>query len=85
MEEARQGQPGEAFAQLRQELAAYTARPAGVGLDVPPWLRRLEAEVQRVHATQSGLARQAENFLRVPEAPLSLTDFQRQLAEWDRE
>src|SRR5205823_4151690 len=32
------------FQRLQAELAAYTATPTGVGLDVPAWLRRLEGE-----------------------------------------
>ncbi|MFO0807457.1 MAG: hypothetical protein U0746_02430 [Gemmataceae bacterium] len=37
-----------AFAKLLAEVEAFAATPAGVGLDVPPWLRRLEREVHRL-------------------------------------
>src|SRR5207244_1358933 len=41
MEEARREGNRPAFARLRKEVEAFTATPAGVGLDVPAWLRRL--------------------------------------------
>ena len=47
---AREG-AGEAnppFARLQSEIATFAATPSGVGLDVPPWLRRLEGELHRV-------------------------------------
>ena len=62
----------------------YTATPTGVGLDVPAWLRRLEAEVGRVQATQNSLAGLAEGAFRVPRRPVAHEDLLRQLREWDR-
>ncbi|HXG12165.1 MAG TPA: hypothetical protein VNK04_20590 [Gemmataceae bacterium] len=84
MEEARR--PGEqtAFAELERELQDYTANPSGVGLDVPHWLRRLEAEVQRARAARSSVALLAGSFLQVPDVPLTLADLRSQLADWDR-
>ncbi len=84
MNETRRDGPRPAFARLREELAAYTATPAGVGLDVPYWLRRLEMEVHRVQATQTTIAVLAESFFRVPRRPLAYEDLQRQLREWGR-
>ena len=75
---------GPAFARLRKEVEAFTATPAGVGLDVPAWLRRLEMEVQRVQATQTTIAALAEGFFRIPRRPLSYDELQRQLREWER-
>jgi hypothetical protein len=69
---------------LQEELRAYTATPTGVGLDVPAWLRSLEAEVHRVQAARSTLAVLAESFHRAPRRPLSLDELKRQLDEWDR-
>ena len=43
-----EGEQNPAFSQLAAEVQAFAATPAGVGLDVPHWLRRLEREVQRV-------------------------------------
>ena len=84
LEEARQPAERPAFAALQEELQAYTANPSGVGLDVPPWLRRLEAEVQRCRAAHSDVAELAGNLLHVPEVPLPLAELRAQLAEWDR-
>ncbi|MBI1913392.1 MAG: hypothetical protein HYS12_01335 [Planctomycetes bacterium] len=76
--------PHPSFARLQEELQAYTATPTGVGLDVPAWLRSLEAEVHRVQASQSTLAVLAEGFYRAPRRTLSLDELKRQLEEWDR-
>jgi hypothetical protein len=48
-----------AFQRLHDEVNAFAATPAGVGLDVPPWLRRLERELIR-------LRREAEPGVRAP-------------------
>ena len=72
---------------MRQELRAHTATPTGVGLDVPSWLRRLEAEVHRVQRVQAGpanLAALAEHFSRVPRRPLAPDEVLRQLRGWER-
>ncbi len=37
-----------AFTRLRDEIAAFSATPSGVGLDLPGWLRRLESELYHV-------------------------------------
>ena len=42
------GEDNPAFAQLLRETEAFAAVPVGVGLEVPAWLRRLEAEVYRL-------------------------------------
>jgi hypothetical protein len=84
LREAR-GEAGQgAFAQLRQELQVFAATPTGVGLDVPHWLRRLEAEVHRVQAAQRTVATLAEGFFRVPRRPLTFEELQRQLRDWER-
>lgn len=72
----------DAFDILLAELGPQVANPVGVGLDVPQWLRRLEAEVQRVHASQTTIASLAEHFFRVPRRPLTLDEVTRQLNEW---
>lgn len=74
---------GVAFGRLQDELHAYTATPTGVGLDVPIWLRLLEAEVHRVLATRSSLGMLAEGFYRVERRLLTLDDLQRLLLAWE--
>jgi hypothetical protein len=78
------GQPtaSPAFARFEQELRSYAVTPTGVGLDVPPWLRRLGAEVQRVHAARTALAGIVEESLRLPQTILTLEEVRRQLQEW---
>jgi hypothetical protein len=82
--ESQAGGPTPSFSRLQEELRAYTASPTGVGLDVPAWLRSLEAEVHRVQAARSTLAVLAEGFYRVPRRPLSLDELKRQLDAWDK-
>jgi hypothetical protein len=84
MHEARRPEGGRTFIRLERELRPLTATPTGVGLDVPQWLRRLDAEVQRVRAAQAAVAVLAEGFLRVPRQPLSLAELQRQMDEWEK-
>jgi hypothetical protein len=49
-EAARRGgsEADPAFALLRDGIDGFAATPSGVGLDVPPWLRRLEGELYRL-------------------------------------
>ncbi len=82
--ESQLGGAAPSFARLQEELRSYTATPTGVGLDVPAWLRSLEAEVRRVQAASSTLASLAEGFARAPRRTLSLDELKRQLEEWDR-
>src|SRR5205823_5131104 len=44
------------FVQLKKDLQQFASAPTGVGLDAPAWLRRLEMETQRVHATKTAVA-----------------------------
>jgi hypothetical protein len=46
-----------AFHRLHEEINAFAATPAGVGLDVPPWLRRLERELIRLRRETAPAAR----------------------------
>ncbi len=81
--QASEGEASEAVAHLKKELEVYSAAPTGVGLDVPAWLRRLEAELHRVKAMQTNLGVLAEGFFRVPRRPLDFEDVMRQLREKD--
>ncbi len=84
IQEGQQLGAAPSFLRLQDELQAYTATPTGVGLDVPAWLRSLEAEVHRVLATRSTLAVLAEGFSRVERRQLSLDELKRQLEDWER-
>jgi hypothetical protein len=84
IDEARLRQEPAAFAELQEELEAHTARPTGVGLDVPQWLRQLEGEVRRVRATQAAIAVLAVNFFQLPSQPVPFDELQRQLKDWEK-
>jgi hypothetical protein len=84
MDEARLQQPPEAFKLLREEVQELAARPAGVGLDVPQWLRQLENEVRRVRASHAAVAVLAGDLLRLPQRLLSAEEVQQQLQDWEK-
>jgi hypothetical protein len=84
MDEARGPEAAEAFARLEKELRAQAATPTGVGLDVPQWLRRVEAEVQQVRAARGAAATLAEQRLRVPRKLLSIQEAKQQLGDWEK-
>lgn len=83
MEEARREEGPAAFARLRQELKDLTARPAGVGLDVPHWLRQLENEVRRVRASHAAVVVLAGDLFRLPQRTIARAEIERQLRDWD--
>jgi hypothetical protein len=82
--EARDRQAGPSFARIQEALAPFEEQTTGVGLDVPHWLRRLQAEVQRVRAARTPVAELAENLFRVPRRALSFEELQRQLPPWNQ-
>jgi hypothetical protein len=84
MDEARDQQSSGAFERLRSEVQELAARPAGVGLDVPQWLRQLENEVRRVRATHAAVAVLAGDLLRLPQRLLSAEEVQQQLQDWEK-
>jgi hypothetical protein len=84
LEEASPEEDSPAFARLRLLLQSFAASPTGVGLDVPHWLRRLEAEVERVRAAQTEVAELAKNLARVPSRAVSYAEFRRQIEEWEK-
>jgi len=79
MLEARRVESGKTFAQLEQDLQPMLARPTGVGLDVPVWLRRLEQEVRRVRHVQSSLAVLAQDALHIPRKALTMPELREQV------
>jgi hypothetical protein len=71
------------FHRFQQEVQQLAARPIGVGLDVPLWLRRIEVEIQTVKNKESPLVAQVEQHLRVPQKLLTFQEFQQQVQEWE--
>jgi hypothetical protein len=84
MNEARLQQPPASFGLLRSEIRELAAFPAGVGLDVPQWLRQLENEVRRVRASHAAVAVLASDLFRLPQRLLSSEEVQRQLEDWEK-
>jgi ribosomal 50S subunit-associated protein YjgA (DUF615 family) len=83
-EEARVDKPSESFRRFLQELEPFVSNPRGVGLDVPPWIRRLETEIFRIRTSRSAVAGLAEELFKLPRLTLPLEELQRQLHEWQQ-
>jgi hypothetical protein len=66
---------------LEEELEPFAERPSGVGLDMPPWIQRLEDELERVKTSKSALANLAENLFQVPKANLTLAELAEQFKD----
>jgi hypothetical protein len=69
---------------LEDELAPFTATPTGAGLDVPQWLRRLEAEVQKARMARTDLAKLAESMYPIPKKIIGFEELRGQLEEWEK-
>src|SRR5262249_6215085 len=82
MQEAQRGGDSPSFHRLYEDLQPLGATPTGVGLGVPPWLRRLEAEVQRVNAARSGLGTLVQKQARLPKVTLTRPQLEEELAHW---
>jgi hypothetical protein len=83
MEDARHGRPSPTFDLLRTEIEAYMADTSGSAIDVAPWLRSLEHEVNRVESRGESDHESGELLVRRAAVPLSLRQLHRQLASWD--
>jgi hypothetical protein len=82
MEEAREPGGSDAFAEFERALKPYAAQPAGVGLDVPGWLQRLEGEVELIRASRGAIAGMAEQLVHVPRMALSREELEQQIRAW---
>jgi hypothetical protein len=81
---AREGSGEVLLQQLEEGLQPCLASPVGAGFDVPPWLRRLEAELRRVQLRRTAIANLAENLLQVPRVVVPLEEVRQQLQDWPR-
>jgi hypothetical protein len=84
LEDAKKPAAEDEISPLEKELAPFASTPSGVGLDVPPWLLRLEGELERVHSTQSDLGNLAETMFQVPTRPLPFGPLVEQLRDWEK-
>jgi hypothetical protein len=69
---------------LEEELRPLADTPSGVGLDVPPWLTRLEQELQRVRGAESALGSMVEAQAPVPMLNLPFAQLAEQLRDWKK-
>jgi len=68
---------------LEEELEPFAGRPSGVGLDMPPWIQRLEDELDRARTASTALASLAEDLFQVNKAPIPFTKVAEQFKEFD--
>lgn len=74
----------EAFEKLSSEIDDYLNTTAGSGIDIPPWLRRLEEEVRSKIGDNDAQQTSTESTIRLPHIPLSLKDLKQQLRNWNQ-
>src|SRR5262249_13983450 len=82
MQEAREGNSGEAFTRFREELRRYSETPTGTGLDAPPWIERLENEVDAAAEALMAPADAGPEGVVAPFHGISLAELQAQLRSW---
>jgi hypothetical protein len=77
------GEKSPTFAALEDAVEDYLRSTSGSGLDVPPWLRTLEEELNRVQRLEDRSSiPDAEGELQLPECTLNLRDMRQQLRQW---
>jgi hypothetical protein len=67
---------------LEEELRPFADTPTGVGMDVPPWLARLEQELHRVRGAESALGTLIEASAPVPALPVPFAQLADELRGW---
>lgn len=81
MGEARKKSVPRAFRTFLEELETQALKPSGVGRDIPEWLIRLEAEVQRVQMSQTAIVQLAEGLYKINKFPLDMANITSQIDE----
>jgi hypothetical protein len=86
IEQARLASANEqtAFERFRAELRVFAETTTGVGFDAPPWLRVLQAEVDRTGDDESDWQPDIEGERSSRPARFSRAHVDKQLKEWDR-
>ncbi|MCH8922133.1 MAG: hypothetical protein IIA67_03160 [Planctomycetes bacterium] len=85
VDERVDGPPPDAFVALRDEIADFTGRPSGAGLDVPHWLEQLEDEVDSIRTPGDRHVSPQPPEPRLPESQLSAAEVQEQIDAWQSE
>ena len=78
-------QTSRSFEALESEIEDYLHSTSGSGIDVAPWLRTLEKEVEQTAAREEANPIAPENAPSPSTVALSLRTMQRQLRIWGRE
>lgn len=74
---------GFSFETLQENVEEYLQTTSGSGLEVPPWLRTLEEELNRIQRVDDrALASDVEGEVSLPECPLNLREMRQQLRQW---
>jgi hypothetical protein len=77
------GEKSPTFATLAEGVEAYLETTSGSGLEVPPWLRTLEEELNRVQRLDDRATPfETEGELPLPESTLNLREMRQQLRQW---
>lgn len=72
-----------AFRRLQELSEDYLQTTSGSGLDVPPWLRALEDELNRLqHEEERWQSPDFESELRLPPCAINLREMRQQLRQW---
>ena len=72
-----------AFRRLQELSEEYLRTTSGSGLEVPPWLRALEEELNRLqHEEDRWQSADFESELRLPPCPINLREMRQQLRQW---
>ena len=75
--------PRSSFAALQDNIEDYLQTTSGSGLEVPPWLRTLEEELNRIQRVDDRQAMSdAEGEVSLPESSLNLREMRQQLRQW---
>ncbi len=86
LEDARDHvQTSRTFEALESQIENYLNTTSGSGIDVAPWLRTLEKEVDRAAAHGEPGANRSEEMVSPITVAVSLRTMQRQLQLWGRE
>ena len=81
-----QGEDNPSFAGLLSAIAPLADHPAGVGLDVPVWLRRLEDELRKAKSADpdGDGGDPAQQYPYPAAGAVGFDELKRQLREWDK-
>jgi len=72
------------FEALKAEVSDYLESTSGSGIDSPPWLHSLDAQVQRVERAARGMVDLSEPNFGFRPVPVNLREMKRQLKMWNQ-